>query len=812
MEFDSFGAFFEAAAGHEPYPYQAKLAGADKLPDMLDVPTGSGKTEAAVLAAYMWRRIGPATHNDAPRRLVYCLPMRVLVEQTTSRVRGWVRKAGLDDRFEVSTLMGGDADTEWRKWPEKEAVIVGTQDMLLSRALNRGYAMGVFQWPVEFGLLNNDCLWVIDEVQLMGNGLGTTAQLQAFRSGLGTYGPHRTLWMSATVDPAWLRTVDFDPGSCSRIGVTDEDLDAGRLARRLNAPKTLRELALTPEKSTYGRKAAEEIRRLHVQGTVTLVMVNTVERAQDLFRELKSQGGDVRLVHSRFRPAERSALNNEMAAISGPDGAGRDVIVVSTQALEAGVDVSARTLITEIAPWPSMVQRIGRCNRYGEHEGGSDIYVTETPKSECAPYSEDDVERARGIARSMYGGSASPASLSSTASGGSIHYDAVIRRPDLIDLFDTSPDMSGSHTDVSRFVRSSELDTDVGVAWREWAKGENPPDTKIAGSEVCSVPIGAAGRIVRESEAWRFDPLDGSWARAHAVHPGQVILLRSESGYYDAEVGFSASLRSRVPDVGQGAEGRRGGDSHGGDAQSEVGEWVTLNDHTVHVAREMDEVLEGIGGSVAGMADVLRKCARYHDMGKAHFVFQETMRRGGANPPAGEILAKSPRRPRGGRGHSRPNFRHEAVSAVAFLKLDLGLDRAEADLAAYLIASHHGKVRLSMRTLPRKRKHGGQYANTGGDYVVGLPAGQSEEIEVFTSSLSTSRTSNEVKITDSGVPGKIKVDASMARLGAGGAGRSWLRLSLDQLSRLGPFRLAYLESLLRAADSRASAKEEGGTG
>ena len=49
-----------------------------------------------------------------------------------------------------------------------ETVIVGTQDQLLSRALNRGYSMSRFRWPVHFGLLDNDCLWVMDEIQLMG--------------------------------------------------------------------------------------------------------------------------------------------------------------------------------------------------------------------------------------------------------------------------------------------------------------------------------------------------------------------------------------------------------------------------------------------------------------------------------------------------------------------------------------------------------------------------------------------------------------------------------------------------------------------
>ena len=105
--------------------------------------------------------------------------------------------------------MGGAIEDEWVRQPDKPWVLVGTQDQLLSRALNRGYAMSRFEWPVHFGLLNNDCRWLIDEVQLMGPGLWTTSQLDWMRrKRFPSLKPCLTTWMSATVGTSFLSTTD----------------------------------------------------------------------------------------------------------------------------------------------------------------------------------------------------------------------------------------------------------------------------------------------------------------------------------------------------------------------------------------------------------------------------------------------------------------------------------------------------------------------------------------------------------------------------------------------------------------------------
>ena len=193
---NGFVAFFHRATGVVPYDYQCRLAcGPNVMPNqpetltsgatcqsqLISIPTGLGKT-AAVVLAWLWNRIGvPSLHSQQPalnspqwsRRLVYCLPMRTLVEQTEREVRRWLLRLarkntkprdGSDLRWlalhSPTILMGGEDAGEWDIHPEKPAILIGAQDMLLSRALNRGYGMSRYRWPMHFGLLNNDALSV----------------------------------------------------------------------------------------------------------------------------------------------------------------------------------------------------------------------------------------------------------------------------------------------------------------------------------------------------------------------------------------------------------------------------------------------------------------------------------------------------------------------------------------------------------------------------------------------------------------------------------------------------------------------------
>ena len=792
---DEFDKFFHDAVGKHPYAYQKDLALRPKIPSILRIPTGCGKTAAAVLA-WLWRRQPQqATREDTPRRLVYCLPMRTLVEQVKESVDEWLGR--LDPRVDVdvAVLMGGDSDREWSCRPEKDAILIGTQDMLLSRALNRGYGIPPSAWPVDFGLLNNDCLWVVDEVQLMANGLPTSLQLEALRRMVGTYGKCHTMWMSATVRKDDLCTVDFGAGDHDMLSPAEANPEITKAKKRL-----LMLRGLVAKGDSYSASDAKKIHECHA-GKTTLVIVNRVGRAQSLYMSLKKLAGNktgVMLVHSRFRPHERRKLNRALAETAGDSG--RDLIVVSTQAVEAGVDMSSHTMVTELAPVASMIQRFGRCNRRAEHRDGAHIFWIDADDSDPSPYEPAEMAESRAwLARlppATNGGepepgndaaarSASPADLDFDAAAKP--HDAVLRRADLWALFDTAPDLSGSYLDVSRFVRHSDADTDVLVYWRDIPKGGQPDKEMVrhTRNEVCAVPIGTFKEFLqqRKSGVWHYehsgeDYSDNPWLRASApdVRPGQVFLADTECGGYSDELGWwpDTEKSSGVPLP----ERKQWGD----------GKWVTLSDHSRHVRLEAEELARPVPLDDRGRRSVL-EAARFHDVGKSHHVFQNTLVHG-HDECKKKQWAKSPGR---GRVHERPNFRHEVGSALAYLERH-GQER-DSRLVAYLIASHHGKVRMSLRSPARR------FADSQADgYLLGFRTDPSNPDKIPESTLGDG---TSFPCT------KIKMGA--ASIGLQDAGSpSWLSAAVDLRDEkgLGPFRLAYLESLLRAADVRASAKED----
>jgi CRISPR-associated endonuclease/helicase Cas3 len=736
--------------------------------------------------------------------------MRVLVEQTVSRAREWIEKVTptyLEQDLvppTASVLMGGEVETDWATEPEHPAVIVGTQDMLLSRALMRGYGMSRFQWPVHFGLLHNDALWVYDEVQLMGPGLSTSTQLEAFRrEGENRTIPARSLWMSATLDPGWLQTIDFQPHLEALRSISLQDRDRELAADRLEAPKRLHPAPIRLESGggkkgtrAYVKALVEAVLEAHRPDTQTLVILNRVSRAQDLFRSLRGVEGvpPVLLLHARFRPVERRGIEAELGR-TPPRGR----IVVATQAVEAGVDLSSATLFTEVAPWSSLVQRFGRCNRYGEVEGGSDVFwidMDDDPEV-TSPYGQEAVRSARAILQNL--DSAGIEALPPVESPRELH--RVLRRKDFLELFDTEPDLSGFDLDVSPYIRDPGP-PQVQVFWRDFE--DQPGDQKPPGrEELCPVSMGQLNAYLKKTvrgerpSYWVWDHLEERWQRhgpGERPRPGNILMLKGARGGYDPATGFSVECRDPVREV-SGAVGPPE-DTYSGDPRTTVGRFLTLDEHTRHVVEELETLISSLSLPVED-AELLRTAGRWHDVGKAHPAFQTALFDHGTPTDTGYQTTTPPqawaKSPGGGRlryrieGESeaveRPHFRHELASMLAWLEHGNG----PRDLIAYLVASHHGKLRLALRALPTEPipPDGRRFARGiwEGDELPAL------ELRGFVMP-----------------PTRLRLE--IMELGRGEQGPSWTERTRRLLEWEGPFRLGWLEALLRVADQRASAREK----
>ncbi|MEK6284546.1 MAG: CRISPR-associated helicase Cas3' [Acidobacteriota bacterium] len=795
-----FRDFFETAFGLEPFDYQTRLATDEVMPSLVNVPTGAGKT-AAVLGAWLWRRL--QSNPTVGRRLIYCLPMRTLVEQTHRVAIEAVKRLGLQDRFGIHVLMGGDVDNEWEAQPERECLLIGTQDMLLSRALNRGYAMSRFKWPIHYGLLNNDCLWVFDEVQLMSDGLATSTQLAAFREQFRTFGPCHSIWMSATLDREWLKTVDWAShvDALTKLELSETDRATPILEQRLNARKIVEQ---APPDCRTPNGLADFIKRQHKPGTQTLAVVNRVARARELYSALSEgfSNDELKLMHSRFRPKERALW----ATMLDEKPAGNGKIIIATQVIEAGVDISSRLLITDLAPYASLVQRFGRCNRTGEPEEAL-IYWVDLPLDQgdaklinkeelgekelrkiALPYDWENLKTAKGLLQEMQSGS--PADLEKIAHHDQFAPAHVLRRRDLIDLFDTTPDLSGFDLDVSRFVRGGDV-RDVSVAWRN-LNGQEPTrhEPRLAHDELCPVSIGEFREFIKTKEtarrAWRWDALDGEWQKIseEELRPGLTLLVDVKAGGYDQLTGWDKNLKRTVPVVEVETDQN---DALNDDPDSFKRYVQTLAAHS----REARTAAEAITQALSTLAldeyrDELVIATHHHDWGKAHEVFQETLHRGMEDSLSEVLLAKSDRSrtsANGKRGHQRSRFRHELASALALLQTDA------SDLVVYLAACHHGKVRLSIRALPGEDK-------------------PDDREKKFARGIWDNDELPALDLGDLTKPA-VTLDLEPMLLGASEDGaRSWLERMITLRDRVGVFRLAFLEALIRAADVRASSNPQ----
>ena len=339
----------------QPYPFQERvtelvLSGHSVI---LQAPTGAGKTYAALrpfLSAL-------GNKHDFPSKCIYAVPMRVLANQFYETYEEEFRQAGCNGPSGASILTGERRDDiQFRA-----RVTFATIDQVLSSFLMSPYSLSRGQANINAGAVVSSYL-VFDEFHLFDpdSTLPTTLEALRMLSGVTPF-----LLMTATFSQTMLNQLAEKLGAV----VVPESDDAQREIQAISSQQKVRRYHVAE-----GPLSAEAVLGRH-KGR-SLVICNVVERARALYRALREQAGpdtEVVLLHSRFLKEDRNRLEETIRKRFAKDAKGTNLIVVATQVVEVGLDISSDALHTELAPANAVLQRAGRCARYKGEIG--DVYI-----------------------------------------------------------------------------------------------------------------------------------------------------------------------------------------------------------------------------------------------------------------------------------------------------------------------------------------------------------------------------------------------------------------------------------------------------
>jgi CRISPR-associated endonuclease/helicase Cas3 len=359
----------------------------------LTAPTGSGKTLAALKWATQQRDSGDSL--DSP--IIYCLPFTSIIDQTAQLIRkmlkaayGHLRPGMIAEHHHLAELgsISGEESLA-HLWSEGwRADIICTTFVKLAEAL-------FYATPANsrrFTRLTQATL-ILDEVQNIPVELWPVFQgaLKSLATSFGT----KILLVTATQPAIFtpednVNSIVFEPRS--------DTFNRFSLKADVTVPYSIQDLA---------SRILDEISVS--PGRSILVITNTIADALDLFYYLKDKlPNEYKLCHlsTNLRPKDRMHILSMIRA------AARPMVVVSTQVVEAGIDISFDCVFRINAPVDSIVQAAGRCNRHGSSPRGSVFVVDLSGESGKIIYGSVNMDVARRVMSSIQGQTISEAQLS----------------------------------------------------------------------------------------------------------------------------------------------------------------------------------------------------------------------------------------------------------------------------------------------------------------------------------------------------------------------------------------------------------------
>ncbi len=392
LQASDFRQFFFELHGKNPFPWQESLA--EKVctgdwPEVIDLPTASGKTACIDIALFALALRGP----EAPRRIFFVVDRRVVVSEAYLRMKQIRDKlcqaetgvlgvvaaklkelAGGQRPLKVYEMRGGAfRDETWVKDPLQPTVVASTVDQVGSRLFFRGYGVSENSWPLHAGLIANDALIILDEAHCSRAFAQTLQRVQEYRGGSWAEDPIHTPFQFVEM------TATPSPGRGEPFRITSADRGNEVFAQRIQAGRPTRLVEAKGKKDDFGKLADELISQAvelakEVQAKRVAILVNRVRTAKIVHTKLREMAKDasVELVIGRMRAIDRDDLYERKLQLlkSGTKRQPEDPLtfVVSTQCLEVGADLDFDVLVSECASIDALQQRFGRLDRLGDFE------------------------------------------------------------------------------------------------------------------------------------------------------------------------------------------------------------------------------------------------------------------------------------------------------------------------------------------------------------------------------------------------------------------------------------------------------------
>jgi len=347
--------------------YAAEKAEENRI-SVIEAPTGYGKSMLSQAFALRSLKEG--------LKCIVAFPLRTLLEDQLKKFRNLVEKSGFDgenvgarymhyqeSRYLIKPITLTTIDTLsltlFGIAPEDLEAALHSYDGTLTRSL------GHYLFSRAMVFLSDV---VLDEVHLLSDTTKSLNFLIALIRITASQGG-RALFMSATIPKPLEELLRRE---CGDVGLhitrfsekPDKDfLDERRRkkydvsAEKLNHDKFEKILGWVKEEMGRGFKRA-------------IVVFNTVNEAIEFYKKAKTDldvpHDKMLLLHSRFAAEDREAKMKKIESLKKCS----EYLIVSTQVIEAGVDISSNLFISDLAPASTIIQRVGRFLRYrGEEEG-----------------------------------------------------------------------------------------------------------------------------------------------------------------------------------------------------------------------------------------------------------------------------------------------------------------------------------------------------------------------------------------------------------------------------------------------------------